>query len=88
VGRHDAFEPRRGFTLRPGLDLGFPSEAGEIRVRTLDSGVDGIGYRDIGTKPPFDAIALGDSFTFCDDSPVESCWVRLLSERTGLSSWT
>ena len=74
-----------GFALRPGLDIDFPSEAGQIGVRTLDSGVDGIGYRDIGTQPPFDAIALGDSFTFCDDSPVESCWVRLLSERTGLS---
>ena len=74
-----------GFALVPGLDLEFPSETGPIGVRTLDLGIDGIGYRDIGTRPPFDAVAIGDSFTFCDDSPVESCWARLLADRTHLS---
>lgn len=74
-----------GFALRPGLDLDFPTERGPVHVRTADLGIDGIGYRDIGTEPPFDAIAIGDSFTFCDDSTAEACWVRLLSDRTKLS---
>src|SRR6187402_2617551 len=73
-----------GFALSPGLDLEFPSEAGKIRVQTADLGIEGIGYRDIGTKAPFDAVAIGDSFTFCDDSSVEACWVRRLSDRTGM----
>ena len=64
-----------GFALKPGLDLRFPSEGGEIEIRTTDVGVGGIGHRDIGTRPPFDAVALGDSFTFCDDSSVSACWV-------------
>lgn len=74
-----------GFALNPGLDIDFPSEGGKISVKTDDLGIDGIGYRDIGTRAPFDAVALGDSFTFCDDSAVESCWVRLLADRTRLS---
>lgn len=83
----DMMRPDRdlGFALRPGLDLQFPTEEGRIQVKTADLGIEGIGYRDIGTKAPFDAIAIGDSFTFCDDSSVEACWVRLLSDRTGLS---
>ncbi|RMD83047.1 MAG: hypothetical protein D6815_07655 [Candidatus Dadabacteria bacterium] len=74
-----------GFVLRPDLDLEFPSEAGPIRIRTKPLPVEGIGYRDIGTAPPFDGIALGDSFTFCDDARAEDCWVRHLSNATGLS---
>jgi len=74
-----------GFVLRPGLDMQFPSEGRQIAIRTVAPGVDGIGYRDIGTRPPFDAVALGDSFTFCDDVPAEHCWVRHLSEASGLS---
>jgi hypothetical protein len=74
-----------GFVLRPGLDLQFPSEGRQIHVRTVSPGVAGISYRDLGTQPPFDAIAIGDSFTFCDDVPVEACWVRHLGEATGLS---
>ena len=74
-----------GFVLKPGLDMSFPSEGREISVRTASIGVDEIGFRDIGTEAPYDVIALGDSFTFCDDAPAENCWVRLLGERTGLS---
>lgn len=74
-----------GFALRPGLDLDFPTEAGTVHVQTADLGIDGLGYRDIGTRAPFDAVAIGDSFTFCDDSSAEACWVRLLSDRTKLS---
>jgi hypothetical protein len=74
-----------GFSLKPGLDIAFPSEAGQIAVKTLDAGIDSVGYRDLGTKAPFDAMAIGDSFTFCDDCPAESCWVKLLSQQTGLS---
>lgn len=78
-------DPHLGFVLRPGLDMRFPSEGREIHIVTVTPGVDGIGYRDIGTLPPFDAIALGDSFTFCDDVPAERCWVRRLAEATGQS---
>ena len=77
-----------GFVLRPGLDLTFPSEGRQIAVKTeslpLD-GADDVGFRDIGTTPPYDAVALGDSFTFCDDAPAETCWVRRLATISGLS---
>ncbi len=86
MGRHDARRRRaRLYALRPRLDLDFPSEGRKVHVRTVSSGVGDIGMRDIGTTAPFDAVAVGDSFTFCDDSSAEECWVRLLSERTGLS---
>jgi len=74
-----------GFALKAGLDLRFPSESGVIEIRTKDLGVGGLGHRDIGTLPPFDAVALGDSFTFCDDSSASNCWVRLLADRSGFS---
>lgn len=74
-----------GFTLKPGLDLRFPSENGEIEIRTTELGVGSLGHRDIGARPPYDAIALGDSFTFCDDSPAAACWVPQLAARSNLS---
>jgi hypothetical protein len=74
-----------GFVLRPGLDLDFPSEGREIHITTKALPGFDIGFRDIGTKPPYDMIAVGDSFTFCDDAPVQSCWVRHLADRTGTS---
>jgi hypothetical protein len=78
-------DPDLGYRPKPGLDLLYPSEGRNIVVRTTAHGLGDIGFRDIETKPPFDAIALGDSFTFCDDVPVETCWVRLLGERAGMS---
>ena len=78
--------PELGYALRPGLDTMFPSEGREIRIRTTTFGiVDDIGFRDIGTEPPFDAIAVGGSLTLCDDVPVEGCWVRQVADSTGLS---
>jgi len=74
-----------GFSLKPDLDLDFPSEGRMIHLTTVASGVDDVGMRDIGTKAPFDAVAIGDSFTFCDDAPAEECWVRVLADRSGLS---
>jgi hypothetical protein len=75
-----------GYALRPGLDTLFPSEGREIRMRTTTFGiVDDIGFRDIGTEPPFDAIAVGGSLTLCDDVPVEGCWVRQVADSTGRS---
>jgi len=76
-----------GFVLKPGLDLSFPSEGRRISIRTkpLEGGPPDIGFRDIGTAPPYEAVALGDSFTFGDDSPPETCWVRRLSDELGLS---
>lgn len=74
-----------GFTLRAGLDLSFPSEGRQIPIRTrpLEGGPADIGFRDLGLAGPWDAVALGDSFTFCDDSTAEGCWVRRLGEATG-----
>jgi len=77
-----------GFVLQPDLDLEFPSEGRSIPIHTTGipvAGAETIGFRDIGTKEPFNAVAVGDSFTFCDDTPADSCWVRKLSEKTGLS---
>lgn len=74
-----------GYKLRPDLDIRFPSEGREVPIRTTSFGLGDIGFRDIGTKPPFDAIAVGDSFTLCDDVAVESCWVKHLADHTGLS---
>jgi hypothetical protein len=77
-----------GFSLLADLDLEFPSEGRAIGIRTKAiPGLD-IAYRDLGTPPPWDAIAIGDSFTFCDDAPAETCWVRRLGEETDLSIGT
>ena len=81
----DQGDAELGFVLRPDLDFAFPSEGREIDIKTVGLRDHGIAYRDIGTEAPFDAIALGDSFTFCDDAPTSSCWVRHLGELTGLS---
>ncbi len=74
-----------GYRPRPNLDLGMPSEGRNVQVRTTSYGLGEVGFRDIGAKAPFDAIALGDSFTFCDDVSAEACWVRKIGEETGLS---
>lgn len=74
-----------GYTLKPGLDTLFPSEGRSISVRTTDHGLGDVGFRDIGTRAPFDMIAVGGSLTLCDDVPVEGCWLRKLSDVTGQS---
>ena len=78
-------DPYLGYKLKPNLDFLFPSEGRKIPVRTVSLGFDGIGFRDIGTAPPFDAIAVGDSFTFCDDNPVAGCWVHNLAQSAKIS---
>jgi len=78
-------DPYLGYRPRPDLELSMPSEGRTIEVRTTSYGLGDIGFRDIGAKAPFDAITLGDSFTFCDDVSAERCWVRRLGERSGLS---
>lgn len=78
-----------GFTLLPDLDLDFPSEGRTIEIRTKRLLDLDLGYRDIGTgEPPWQILVLGDSFTFCDDSPAEECWVRRLGERIEASIGT
>jgi hypothetical protein len=74
-----------GYKLRPNLDLMFPSEGLVIPIHTKSFGLGDIGFRDIGTQPPFSVVAVGDSFVLCDDVPVEGCWVRHLADATGLS---
>lgn len=78
-------DPELGYHPKPGLDLLYPSEGRNIVIQTTSHGLGDIGFRDLQTRAPFDAIAIGDSFTFCDDVPVETCWVRLLGQRTSLS---
>jgi len=74
-----------GYKLKPQLDLQFPSEGRSIEIRTTTHGLGDIGFRDIGTKAPFDAVAIGDSYTLCDDVSVEACWVKQVSDATGMS---
>ena len=71
-----------GYKPKVDLDILYPSEDRKIRVRTTSYGLGDIGFRDLGAHPPFDMITVGDSFTFCDDVPVESCWVRQLADVT------
>jgi len=75
-------DPYLGYKLKPDLDMMFPSEGRNIPVRTQSYGLGDVGFRDIGTKPPFDGVAIGGSLTLCDDVPPENCWVRVLSEST------
>jgi hypothetical protein len=77
-----------GYKLRPGLDIMFPSEGRAIPYRTSSYGLGDIGFRDIGTQPPFGIVAVGDSYVLCDDVPIEACWVRYLSQSTGVSAAT
>ena len=78
-------DPHLGFKLRPDIEVRFPFEGGAFPIRTTSHGLGQIGFRDIGTQPPFGAIAIGDSFTYCDEVPPEDCWVRRLAEASGLS---
>lgn len=78
-------DPYLGYRYKPNLDVDFPSEGINVDIRTTSHGLGEIGFRDIGTEPPFDAIALGDSFTFCDDVRTKDCWVKHLGDATGLS---
>jgi hypothetical protein len=77
-----------GYKLKPDLDLMFPSEGRLIPYRTTDHGFGDIGFREIGTKPPFDVVAVGDSYVLCDDVPAEACWLRHLYDHTGVSTAT
>jgi hypothetical protein len=77
-----------GFTLQPNLDIDFPSEGRSIHIRTKQLLDLDVAYRDLGVDPPWQAIALGDSFTFCDDTTPEACWVTRLSEKTGMTVGT
>ena len=74
-----------GYKLRPDLDIRFPSEGREVPIRTRSFGLGDIGFRDIGTEPPFSGVAVGDSFTLCDDVAAENCWVKHLADATGES---
>lgn len=74
-----------GHRLRPGVELHYRTEGKAIDVRTKDFGLGDIGFRDLGMQPPFDIVALGDSFTYCDDISAPGCWLTLLGQRTGRS---
>jgi hypothetical protein len=78
-------DKRLGYHFKPQLDILFPSEGRQIPIRTTNYGLGDIGFRDIGARAPFNVVAVGDSFAFCDDVPAEKCWLRSLAERTGLS---
>ena len=77
-----------GFKLRPDVEVLFPFEGGAIPIPTTSHGIGPIGFRDIGTRPPFGAIVVGDSFTFCDEVPADVCWVRRLADASGVSMAT
>lgn len=75
-------DPYLGYKLKPDLDMMFPSEGRDIPMRTRRYGLGQVGFRDVGTTPPFDGVAIGGSFTLCDDVPAENCWIRALSDST------
>lgn len=77
-----------GYRYKPDLEVDFPSEGINVDIRTTAHGLGDIGFRDIGTRPPFDAIAIGDSFTFCDDVRTRDCWVKHVGELSGLNVGT
>jgi hypothetical protein len=77
-----------GFALRPDVEVRFPFEGGSIPIRTTTHGHGAIGFRDVGTRGPFGAIVIGDSFVFCDEVVAEHCWVRLLADTSGVSMAT
>jgi hypothetical protein len=77
-----------GFMLQPDLELDFPSEGRSIHIRTKPLLDLDVAYRDLGIEPPWQAIALGDSFTFCDDTTAEACWVTRLGEKIGMTVGT
>jgi len=81
-------DPYLGYKLRPDVDIMFPSEGRLISYKTTNYGLGEIGFRDIGVQPPFSVIAVGDSYTLCDDVPAEACWIRHLGQATGLSIGT
>ncbi|HYD48464.1 MAG TPA: hypothetical protein VEB21_08960 [Terriglobales bacterium] len=81
-------DPYLGYKLKPGLDIDFPSEGRRIPFRTNSYGLDGIGFRDLGNQPPFRMVAVGGSFTVCDDVPAEACWVRRLADSLNSSAVT
>jgi hypothetical protein len=83
--RLTAGDAHLGFKLRPDVEVDFPFEGGAISIRTTSHGAGPIGFRDIGTHAPFGAIAVGDSFTFCDEVRAERCWVRRLADASGVS---
>src|SRR5262245_45054529 len=78
----------RGYELKPDLNIMFTSEGRLIPYKTSSHNLGDIGFRDIGTKPPFGIVAVGDSYVLCDDVPAEACWLRHLSESTGVSAAT
>src|SRR5262249_19376168 len=45
-----------GFKLRPDVEVRWPFEAGTVAVRTTSHGLGPLGFRDIGTRPPFHVI--------------------------------
>ena len=77
-----------GYKLKPDLDVQFPSEGRQIPFRTKSYGLGDIGFRDLGMAPPFQVLAVGASFTVCDDVPAEACWVRQLAQSLGVSGVT
>ncbi len=77
-----------GYKLRPDIDIMFPSEGRLIRYQTSSHGLGEIGFRNIGTKPPFGIVAVGDSYVLCDDVPAEACWLKHLADATGVSAAT
>jgi hypothetical protein len=71
-----------GFVIKPDLDMVFPSDGRDIHVRTEALTGDPIGVRTLPFEKPYDAIVIGDSFTFCDDASAEACWVTQLGIAT------
>lgn len=68
--------------LQNALQYGSPSVTFHIDTIELWEG-GGIGFRNRPVDYAVDAVAVGDSFTFCFNE-IEDCWVTLLGKNTGM----
>ncbi|MBK8266852.1 MAG: SGNH/GDSL hydrolase family protein [Planctomycetes bacterium] len=77
-------DPDLEHRLGPGVDFTFKNEDGiSVNYRSVPVGANGVCFRDDGINGEVFAIAVGDSFTFGHDSPLEECWVERLEKSLG-----
>lgn len=53
-------------------------------ISTGNLGFEGFGFRGTQTAEKFDAVVVGDSFAFCHHIEYDDCWVKHVSDASGL----
>jgi hypothetical protein len=72
-----------GSVLRSEVDRDFRHPEFQYRVRTVDLGLPGIGFRDDGLDGEPWAVAIGDSFTYGTGVEGQATWPELLEASCG-----